>query len=187
MAVITLTTFLDRLVHIVFKKQPKTGGRSIDGLWPTAGASADAARDEIVKASNMTFAATAEGDYADRHAANCGKMSRLPSESDASLVSRCTFDFWRAAGTGAFWNAHLPRLGVTVDVERTSAFRRRMTINGLPTDQVRLYAEVNKFRAAHLLYEYEAGAGVAWAGTDYEFANSQGWDERLVRDRLVAV
>jgi hypothetical protein len=166
MAVIGLGEYLVRVLHIVFQKAVKTGGRTIDGLWAAMGAVMDTARGEIVKGAAMMHPATAEGDYADRHAWNCAHITRLPGESDASLTARLKFDFWRAAGTGPFFDEHGPRMGVTLTIERTRAYVRRVTIDGLPIDQTRFYAEMNKFRPAHVLFDYELAGGYEYLRLD---------------------
>lgn len=166
MAVITITEYLTRILHVIFRKAPKPDGRTIDDLWPTMGAGMDTARDQIVVGAAMMHPATSEGEYVDRHALGMGRVTRLPGESDASLAGRLNFEFWRSAGTGPFFDAHGPRMGVALAITRIRPFVRRVTVTGVPADQMRFYGEMDKFRPAHVLFDYEPGAGTEYLRLD---------------------
>lgn len=57
-------------------------------------------------------------------------------------------------------------MGVTLAITRIRAFVRRVTVTGVPSDQVRFFGEMDKFRPAHVLFEYDPGAGTGYLRLD---------------------
>jgi len=169
MALIGLGEFIRRVAHAIFKKRPKED-RIIDGLWASFGAGQDDARDQIVAGLHMMHPGDAEGNYLDRHAADKGGLSPLPGESDGELQQRVgnAFEFWRNAGTTDFlvWYAALLDGEIEIAVHPTRPYVRIVTINTIPSDQVRFYSDMHKFRPAHQTFLYELGPGLDYRRLD---------------------
>ena len=196
-ALLTMADYLLRIRPRIFRKKAKPGGRQTDDLFEAIGNVMTDQRDTVLAAGDQMHPATAGGDRADRWGRLLGGLYRLPSEAgdDAAYNARLgqAGAFWRTAGSTGFFQAWLARIGWTVAValSPTHWCMRTMTVSAATgeTDSLQLVHDVQKFSAAHLLYEIELGGALAYAGPDYYPTDDPptewtGIDDRAARPAL---
>lgn len=192
MALISLGEYLNRIVHVIFRKKIKKDGRTVDGLWATIGKILSDARDEIVKGAAMMHGVASTGAYLQAHGKDKGRMAQGVTESEVQFRNRvaAAFDFWRSVGTKDMLIEHVGRVGGSVDINPhpTRPFRCLVTILALPSDGVRFFGDLFRYKPAHKIFEYDLGPGVAYTGVDYEYDQAgTGVDSRLQLDRVIAI
>lgn len=190
MALIKVSDYVKRIVHIIFQMQPKEGGRTVDGLWETIGAGEDTAREEIVNGAGVMHPLGAQDQYLSAHGRDRGRMVRGIAETDEEFRIRVAtpWTFWQSAGTKAMLIAQALRVGCSVDINPhpSKPYRRLVTILTLPLDGLRLFLDMFRFKPSHVIFEYELGPGLEYAGVDYEYDQTgTGVDSRPQLDRII--
>jgi len=191
-ALLTMAEYLLRIRPRIFRKKHKPGGRQADGLFTAIGNVMTDARDRILVAADQMHPATAGGSMADRWGRLLGGLYRLPAEDgdDAAYNARLgdAAAFWRGAGATGFFTDWLARIGwtVVVTVAPDHWCKRILTISAATgeTDSLQLVHDVAGFQAAHLLYEIDLGGALDYAGADYHYAQTTGWDDIVVRPAI---